>query len=339
MAVTGGAAAKRCARTMTTGAAKTNRILLESLTPSSSTEYAYSPTSSNALCNTKQADFRYERATATEYKEEEDDTQPSAICRARQISADDIQLHVSIAQVGLQRIRRDIKTHGISLRDIVNLFGESLQRMALIGDKVALRPQSKVLRWFDGPAVPPISISNYLWRLVKALNNRTEPVLFAADGVGLPLSPPTSPETGKDPGSSASSGESSTETFSSNNSAMSRGIRCLLLALVYIDRACSRCPSLQVTSFSVHRILLTAMCLASKYSDDNLFRHHNTFTRLGGISRLDLQRLEARFCKLVEFRLYVTEAEFQVLCMEQLRCAIRSLRLMKQSSPTKGLTA
>ena len=53
------------------------------------------------------------------------------------------------------------------------------------------------------------------------------------------------------------------------------------------------------------------MYMATKFTDDTLSRAHWTFANLGGVSCKELKQLEVAFCSLVDFRFYVTEAEFQ----------------------------
>lgn len=329
-------------------------------------------------------------------------------------SGEDLHLHISIAQGGLQRIRREAQSAKVSLKDIVLMFGTSIENMSKNGDRETQRSHLSEKSIFKGTVIPKISTGAYLWRIIRALNAHSEPALFASDGSDLAhlcslnslgsneclasvskssqtqndrtadvLEKHTSTieEEKKDSDNFATSGSNADTTtcdssmgsnkqrentdtkkenlhilepasnnnnnnsnnnhdiaaenpskllFEGENSAMGRGLRCLLLAFVYIDRACTRCPSFVITSFSVHRILLTAIYMASKYSDDTLSRAHWTFANLGGVSCRELKMLEREFCKLVDFRFYVTEAEFQAHCMEQLRCAVRSVRHLKE---------
>ncbi|GBG29001.1 Cyclin-P3-1 [Hondaea fermentalgiana] len=251
--------------------------------------------------------------------------------RYHRLSSDNLGLVVSIAQGGLQRIRREAQSAQVSLRDVVDLFGKSIANMARIADG-QVRPPNAITS-FDGVSVPSITMSDYIWRIVQSLNAQADPAHFASDGSELSeLARCTSPrrrastdslDVHPSPGETALEGE---------HSAMGRGLRCLLLALVYIDRAYTRHPdAFCIRSVSMHRIVLTAMYLAAKFTDDTLPHSHWTFARLGGISCSELRSLEVCFCHLVDYRLYVTEAEFQALCMEQLRCAVRNARELRQA--------
>lgn len=294
--------------------------------------------------------------------------------RYHAVQGDDLSLHISIAQGGLQRIRRDAQSARVSLQDIVDIFGLSITNMARISDREILRFGHRCadpVTIFDGTSVPAVPLQSYMWRIVRALNAHADPAHFAVDGSDLSeLSrlPGSGVGSGGTSGAAAASAASAATTFRSTstnvqsgrgpparrrphreastesldvhsepgligeNSAMGRGLRCLLLAFVYIDRACTHHPdAFRIRSVSMHRIVLTAIYLALKFSDDTLPNAHGAFAKLGGISATELTNLEYRFCKLVDYRLYVTEAEFQALCMEQLRCAVRNVRLIHEA--------
>lgn len=260
-------------------------------------------------------------------------------------------ISISIAQGGLQRIRREAQCAHISLKEVVNIFGSCIESLAIEGDKKIIdnkpgsHPQHRV---FCGLATPAVGVSDYIWRIVRALNSHSDPAFFAADGSDLAIrSPdPSTPQhtkllsctnfvqTGSSIGAPGGSSRRSTpeclQIHRYEDGAMGRGLRCLLLSLVYIDRATARNPCiLEINSLSVHRIILTAMYLATKFTDDILSKSHALFTRIGGVSCAELKRLEALFCSCVDFHFYVTEAEFQAHCMEKLRLAVRTARYCK----------
>uniref|UniRef100_A0A7S2RVH7 Cyclin n=1 Tax=Mucochytrium quahogii TaxID=96639 RepID=A0A7S2RVH7_9STRA len=259
-------------------------------------------------------------------------------------STEDLGLHVSIAQGGLQRIRREAQTARVSLKDIVDMFGRSIASMARANDIDIKRNGWKSKTYvtdFDGYSIPNIAVGEYIWRIVRALNAHSDPALFASDGSQLSvhvaageeqLLQQTEGENGSHSPCSISS-KKINQIVEGENSAMGRGLRCLLLAFVYIDRACTRHQdTFRVTSLSVHRVILCAIYLATKFTDDTLPRAHWTFAKLGGVGCLELKLLEGKFCELIDFSFYITEAEFQAHCMEQLRCAVRSVRLVKERS-------
>jgi hypothetical protein len=316
------------------------------------------------------------------------DVSPSLAAHYHSYSADDLALHVSIAQGGLQRIRREAQTAQVSLKDIVDMFGSSIANMAAEGDDDVRRRGwgcNQPIRAFDGSVVPKISVSDYLWRIVRALNAHSDPALFASDGSdlsritaamsfdhldnqadaassGAPASGPAAATAavivaaaaaddaapGDDllvpaaqrngNGSGNGSSASSSQPLEGENSAMGRGLRCLLLAFVYIDRVCTRCPqAFRITRLSVHRVILSAIYLATKFTDDTLPKAHWTFAKLGGVSCRELMMLEETFCRLIDFRFYLTESEYQVHAMEMLRNAVRSVRHLKEAKQRVAL--
>jgi hypothetical protein len=251
------------------------------------------------------------------------------------------------------------------------MFGSSIANMAAEGDDEVRRRGwgcHQPIRAFEGSVVPKISVSDYLWRIVRALNAHSDPALFASDGSDLSritaamsfdhlenqadgassAAPATGPaaesaaaaDENVAPGDDllmpaaqrASTSTSTSQPLEGENSAMGRGLRCLLLAFVYIDRACTRCPhAFRITRLSVHRVILSAIYLATKFTDDTLPKAHWTFAKLGGVSCRELMMLEETFCRLIDFRFYLTESEYQVHAMEMLRNAVRSVRHLKEA--------
>jgi len=84
---------------------------------------------------------------------------------------------------------------------------------------------------------------------------------------------------------------------------------CLILALVYLDRACEADPALQIRRLTVRRLVLTAILLASKFQDDN--GHDNShYARVGGMTVSELNRLEKHFLQSIGWRLHVDAADY-----------------------------
>ncbi|GBG34648.1 Cyclin-U4-1 [Hondaea fermentalgiana] len=163
---------------------------------------------------------------------------------------------------------------------------------------------------FEGYNVPRLSLGWYLWRIVYFLNKypRVEATFFAEEEghIAADFSPgqhmPASHERARD------------------MEAVSRGLRSLLLALVYVDRVGQRYPDSPVTSRSLHRIMLTAIFVATKFSDD-FSVGAETFARVGGLTVKELLRMEGAFCALIGFNLHVTDREFDAKCLPQLDAA------------------
>jgi len=289
-----------------------------------------------------------------------DDVSPMVV-RYRRCSEQELPLSISIAQGGLQRIRREAQAGKVSLKKIVRIFGSAIMNMAKKNDAyIAKRGgswtgQSRIAI-FAGTSLPKITILDYLWRIVRALNAHADPAMFASDGSDLAkissmtkiysrtnlrgsrldldelgdhhqqiLSP--GPSSGDETGGEEAELKKFIQVVEDENSAMGRGLRCLLLSFLYIDRVCEKAPEVfVVNSMTAHRIILSAIYAATKFTDDKLPHIHLMFAQLGGVSRMELKRLEGAFCSLLDFELYVTEGEFQAHCMEQLRIAVRCAR-------------
>jgi len=88
---------------------------------------------------------------------------------------------------------------------------------------------------------------------------------------------------------------------------------CFLIALAYLGRiAQAGGPSLCLTHHNVHRLLVTALVLASKSSDD-VFHANSFMAQCGGISVGELNALEIEFCKWLTFRLIPDKEEMRAL--------------------------
>ncbi|XP_038975704.1 cyclin-U1-1 [Phoenix dactylifera] len=89
---------------------------------------------------------------------------------------------------------------------------------------------------------------------------------------------------------------------------------CFVVGFVYIDRAVHRNPGSLVVSLNVHRLILTSVLIASKVLDD---MHHNNafFARVGGVSNIELNRLELELLFLLDFRVMVSSRVFESYCL------------------------
>lgn len=99
---------------------------------------------------------------------------------------------------------------------------------------------------------------------------------------------------------------------------------CFVLSLVYLDRV-SKCDSnTSITKRSCHRLLLAGIVLACKFHDDEDDIHYNNlfWAKVGGIGVKELLTLEAQFLQLLNWRLFVPEAEYEQY--HQLVCSAAS---------------
>jgi hypothetical protein len=84
---------------------------------------------------------------------------------------------------------------------------------------------------------------------------------------------------------------------------------CFVLALIYIDRVSTKFAEFAVTTLSIHRALLTGLVVAAKFFEDKFYTN-SYYARVGGITAVELNRLERQFLSNVDFVLYVSEEEY-----------------------------
>ncbi|CAL9092144.1 unnamed protein product [Musa textilis] len=88
---------------------------------------------------------------------------------------------------------------------------------------------------------------------------------------------------------------------------------CFVLAYIYIERFLQQ-PNIRLTSLNVHRLLIASVVVAAKFIDDAFFSNAY-YAKVGGISTLEMNRLEINFLFSVDFRLQVTVGTFEAYCL------------------------
>lgn len=90
---------------------------------------------------------------------------------------------------------------------------------------------------------------------------------------------------------------------------------CFVVGYVYIDRLLHKYPNSLVVSLNVHRLLVTAVMVAAKMLDD--VHYNNTFyARVGGVTNLELNRLEIDLLFLLNFEMTVHCRVFESYCQQ-----------------------
>jgi Cyclin len=84
----------------------------------------------------------------------------------------------------------------------------------------------------------------------------------------------------------------------------------VVISIVFIDRVLKVCPGSIFGPFVIHRLLLTSLVLAAKYHDDEI-AVNTWYARLGGLEAKELAGLEARFCALLGWTLFVPADTFR----------------------------
>lgn len=86
---------------------------------------------------------------------------------------------------------------------------------------------------------------------------------------------------------------------------------CFVICLVYIDRLVRANPDFMITELNVHRLLVTSAMLAAKFFDDYYY-NNSYYARVGGISSVrEMNELEIRFMRLINYRLHVTPEDYE----------------------------
>eukprot|EP00179_Madagascaria_erythrocladioides_P002412 CAMPEP_0198324950 /NCGR_PEP_ID=MMETSP1450-20131203/12835_1 /TAXON_ID=753684 ORGANISM="Madagascaria erythrocladiodes, Strain CCMP3234" /NCGR_SAMPLE_ID=MMETSP1450 /ASSEMBLY_ACC=CAM_ASM_001115 /LENGTH=227 /DNA_ID=CAMNT_0044028789 /DNA_START=135 /DNA_END=818 /DNA_ORIENTATION=- len=73
-------------------------------------------------------------------------------------------------------------------------------------------------------------------------------------------------------------------------------------ALVYLRRIQVRYPSLRVTDFTVHRLLITSVVLATKYLEDEVYENAY-YARVGGVETHEMNKMEVRLLGILGYDL------------------------------------
>ncbi|KAF4676992.1 mitochondrial peripheral inner membrane protein [Perkinsus chesapeaki] len=86
---------------------------------------------------------------------------------------------------------------------------------------------------------------------------------------------------------------------------------CFIIALIYIDKLIkTRGESFRINSYSIHRVLLTSLLVATKFYDDSYYSNAY-YAKVGGIRLAELNALEVRFLHLMKWSLVVDPEEYQ----------------------------
>ncbi|XP_019158976.1 PREDICTED: cyclin-U2-1-like [Ipomoea nil] len=86
-----------------------------------------------------------------------------------------------------------------------------------------------------------------------------------------------------------------------------------VVAYVYLDRFCQLHPQFRIGPTNVHRLLITTIMVASKYVEDMNYRN-SYFARVGGLTTMEMNKLEVEFLFLMRFKLHVNVSVFHSYC-------------------------
>ena len=78
-----------------------------------------------------------------------------------------------------------------------------------------------------------------------------------------------------------------------------------IIALIYIDRICAK-KEIILTKYNIHRILFTAILIATKYNEDIIF-DNLFYSKIAGVTIKELLALENYFLNIIDFELFVSD--------------------------------
>lgn len=86
---------------------------------------------------------------------------------------------------------------------------------------------------------------------------------------------------------------------------------CLVLAMIYLDRAVSGGAKLPLSAETGHRLFLTCLVAAVKFHDDDWTPYPNAFyANVGQVSVEDMNAMEKQFCKSIDWHFNVGPDEY-----------------------------
>ena len=88
----------------------------------------------------------------------------------------------------------------------------------------------------------------------------------------------------------------------------SRGV--LVAAMIYLQRLVEAHPEVPVISRTIHRLVITAILVSAKMTDDFSFSN-SSYAQIGGVSTKELARLEVCFLNMLDYKLFISTEEYQ----------------------------
>ena len=83
----------------------------------------------------------------------------------------------------------------------------------------------------------------------------------------------------------------------------------LIIALIYIDRICIK-KGITLTQYNIHRLLFTSILISIKYNEDIIY-DNLYYSKIGGVPKAELSKLENEFLKMIGFDLFVSEEVYK----------------------------
>ncbi len=176
-----------------------------------------------------------------------------------------------------------------SVESMIWNLGDAIGNVASLNDSFDLGDtQDDVLRDFRATQIPSFSFSAYLGRLVKYLGKWKQAEV-------------------------AHSGDLGKNGFEVREAT---GLRAIVMALVYADRIHKLFPKSRLSSWNLHRVILTGMLIATKFTEDRPLSN-KFWAQVGGLRLGELNKLESTMCSLLGYNMFVKSEEFE-RCVEAL---------------------
>ena len=95
--------------------------------------------------------------------------------------------------------------------------------------------------------------------------------------------------------------------------AESAGVRAAVMAAMYLNKLEEFQPHYALNKFNVHRLVMTAFLVATKFTEDYVISN-DFWAKVGGVKTAEVNKLEGSFCNMMRFELYLDEEGYaQVL--------------------------
>jgi hypothetical protein len=107
---------------------------------------------------------------------------------------------------------------------------------------------------------------------------------------------------------------------------------CYVIALVLIDRVGKIDAALKLCSLNVHRLVVCAVMLAAKFHDD-IYASNAYYAEVGGLGLKEMNQLEARLIKLLDWKVNVTSKEYREYLRIVREATIARAPLEKEPEP------
>tara|TARA_R110002050_G_scaffold255259_1_gene393884 strand:- start:449 stop:1018 length:570 start_codon:yes stop_codon:yes gene_type:complete len=93
-----------------------------------------------------------------------------------------------------------------------------------------------------------------------------------------------------------------------------RNVEVLVSAIIYILRLSGK-TNMQLSSYNLHRLLITSVTIAMKYLEDKIYSNRY-MAKVGGITLTELNDLEASFLLRIGYDLQLPPLKFEDFCFE-----------------------